>query len=165
LGASALNEIVPKAIALLDEAERPRVTHQAGMKQIETLRANYEAAEVIGQCVPFIDNMAWAYAEADLVICRAGALTIAELAAAGVASILVPFPHAVDDHQTGNAAYLSEFGAALLIQQRDLTPQWLADQLRQLNRTHLLTMAEAARVRALPRATQDVADVVEEVAR
>ena len=165
LGAAALNDMVPKAIALLDPAERPQVVHQAGAKQIDTLRANYAAAQVRGDCVAFIDDMARAYGEADLVICRAGALTIAELAAAGVASILVPFPHAVDDHQTGNAAYLSDAGAALLIQQRELTPDRLAAQLRRLDRNTLQTMAEAARARALPRATQVVADIVEEVAR
>jgi len=150
---------------LIDEAARPMVIHQAGSKQIDALRANYEAAGVVGQCVPFIDDMAKAYAEADLVICRAGALTIAELAAAGAASILVPFPHAVDDHQTGNAAYLADVGAAQLIQQRDLSAEKLASLLKQLDRAQLQTMAEAARGRALPGATQAVANIAEEVAR
>ncbi|GAB3261975.1 UDP-N-acetylglucosamine--N-acetylmuramyl-(pentapeptide) pyrophosphoryl-undecaprenol N-acetylglucosamine transferase [Chitinimonas naiadis] len=164
LGAVALNEVVPKALALLDPAVRPQVLHQAGQKQIDTLRRNYQAAGVAGDCQPFIDNMAQAYAEADLVICRAGALTVAELAAAGVASILVPFPHAVDDHQTGNATYLAEVGAAILIQQRELTAEWLAQRLQELNRNRLLAMADAARTRALPNATKVVADIVEEVA-
>ena len=165
LGAAALNDMVPKALSLIDEAARPMVIHQAGSKQIDALRANYEAAGVVGQCVPFIDDMAKAYAEADLVICRAGALTIAELAAAGAASILVPFPHAVDDHQTGNAAYLADVGAAQLIQQRDLSAEKLASLLKQLDRAQLQTMAEAARGRALPGATQAVANIAEEVAR
>ncbi|QDQ29270.1 undecaprenyldiphospho-muramoylpentapeptide beta-N-acetylglucosaminyltransferase [Chitinimonas arctica] len=165
LGAAALNEVVPQALALLAEDERPQVTHQAGQKQIEQLGRNYADAGVVGECVAFIDDMTTAYADADLVICRAGALTIAELAAAGVAAILVPFPHAVDDHQTGNAAYLAECGAAILIQQRDLNPAWLADRLRELKRPRLLAMAEAARTRALPDATRVVADIVEEVAQ
>ncbi|WP_269531696.1 undecaprenyldiphospho-muramoylpentapeptide beta-N-acetylglucosaminyltransferase [Chitinimonas sp. BJYL2] len=165
LGAAALNEVVPKALALLPEAQRPLVTHQAGQKQIDALRQHYSDAGVAGACVPFIDNMAQAYAEADLVICRAGALTIAELSAAGVGAILVPFPHAVDDHQTGNAAYLADHGAALLIQQRALTPEWLAQQLQTLNRERLLAMATAARAQALPDATRRVADVVEEIIR
>ncbi|HEY9102024.1 undecaprenyldiphospho-muramoylpentapeptide beta-N-acetylglucosaminyltransferase [Chitinimonas sp.] len=164
LGAAALNEVVPKALALLDPAERPQVLHQAGQKQIEALRENYRAAQVEGDCQPFIEDMARAYGEADLVICRAGALTVAELAAAGAPAILVPFPHAVDDHQTGNAAYLAEAGAAILIQQHELTADWLAQRLRELNRDRLLAMAEAARTRALPNATKVVADIVEEVA-
>jgi UDP-N-acetylglucosamine--N-acetylmuramyl-(pentapeptide) pyrophosphoryl-undecaprenol N-acetylglucosamine transferase len=165
LGAAALNEVVPQALALLPEAERPLVTHQAGSKHVDALREHYTAAGVTANCVPFIDDMTRAYANADLLICRAGALTLAELAAAGVGAILVPFPFAVDDHQTGNAAYLADAGAAVLIQQRDLTAQWLADKLRELNRTRLLAMAEAARTRALPNATRSVADIVETLAR
>jgi len=165
LGAAALNDVVPKALALIDEADRPMVIHQAGSKQIDALRANYAAVGVQGLCVPFIDDMAKAYADADLVICRAGALTVAELAAAGVASVLVPFPHAVDDHQTANAAYLAEVGGAKLIQQRDLTAEGLAALLKQSDRTQLQTMAEAARSKAMPGATTTVADIAEEVAR
>lgn len=163
LGAAALNTVVPQALALIAAEQRPLVTHQAGSKQIEQLRANYAEAGVAGDCVAFIDDMAQAYGQADLVICRAGALTVAELAAAGVASILVPFPHAVDDHQTGNAQYLSEAGAGLLIQQRELTAEWLAARLQELNRTRLVSMAEAARNKALPAATQVVADIIEEM--
>jgi UDP-N-acetylglucosamine--N-acetylmuramyl-(pentapeptide) pyrophosphoryl-undecaprenol N-acetylglucosamine transferase len=165
LGAAALNEIVPKALALLPEGKRPRVTHQAGSKHVDTLRQHYMAAGVVADCVPFIDDMTQAYGSADLLICRAGALTLAELAAAGVGAILVPFPFAVDDHQTGNAAYLADVGAAILIQQKDLSAQWLADRLRELDRPKLLAMAEKARARALPRATETVADIVEGVAR
>ncbi len=165
LGAQALNEIVPQALSLIAEAVRPSVTHQAGVKHLDVLRAHYEAVDVIGECVPFIDNMAEAYSRADLVIARSGALTIAELAAAGVGSILVPFPHAVDDHQTGNAAYLGDVGGAIVIQQKALTAQWLADKLRHLNRTELLTMAEAARRLAKPAATNEVADMIESMSK
>ncbi|WP_374352865.1 undecaprenyldiphospho-muramoylpentapeptide beta-N-acetylglucosaminyltransferase [Chitinimonas sp.] len=165
LGAAALNEVVPQALALLPEAQRPLVTHQAGSKHVDVLREHYAAAGVTADCVPFIDDMTRAYRDADLLICRAGALTLAELAAAGVGAILVPFPFAVDDHQTGNAAYLADAGAAILIQQRALTAQWLADRLRELDRNRLLAMAEAARSRALPDATRSVADIVEQVAR
>jgi UDP-N-acetylglucosamine--N-acetylmuramyl-(pentapeptide) pyrophosphoryl-undecaprenol N-acetylglucosamine transferase len=165
LGAAALNEIVPKALALIPAAERPEVTHQSGAKQIDALRANYAAAGVAANAVAFIDDMARAYAEADLVVCRAGALTVAELAAAGVASVLVPFPHAVDDHQTTNARYLADRGAALLVQQSDLTPEKLAALVRSLDRTVLLAMAEKARAAGKPDATEAVARACVELAR
>src|SRR5262245_27754465 len=132
LGAQALNEVLPKAIALL--SDKPRVVHQAGEKHLETLRGNYAAAGVQGELVAFIDDMASRYAEADLVICRAGAVTISELAAGGMASVLVPFPHAVDDHQTANAKFLSEKGAALLIPQSELSAKGLADIIGSLDR-------------------------------
>ena len=165
LGAQALNEAMPRALALLPLAERPRVTHQSGAKQIDDLRAAYAAAGVEAQLLPFIDDMAARYAAADLVVCRAGALTIAELAAAGVASVLVPFPLAVDDHQTGNARFLSEAGAAILLPQRELTPEKLAALLRELTREKLAAMAEKARALAKPEATRAVAEVCMEVAR
>ena len=165
LGARALNEAMPRALALLPLAERPRVTHQSGAKQIDDLRAAYAAAGVEAQLLPFIDDMAARYAAADLVVCRAGALTIAELAAAGVASVLVPFPQAVDDHQTGNARFLSEAGAAILLPQRELTPEKLAALLRELTREKLAAMAEKARALAKPEATRAVAEVCMEVAR
>ncbi|MEN3112427.1 undecaprenyldiphospho-muramoylpentapeptide beta-N-acetylglucosaminyltransferase [Uliginosibacterium paludis] len=163
LGARALNDVVPAALARLPEAQRPKVTHQSGANQLEALEAAYAAAGVKGELLPFIDNMAQRYAEADLVICRSGALTVAELAAAGVASVLVPFPHAVDDHQTGNAGFLSERGAAVLIQQRELDADRLADCLAGLDRARLLAMAEAARTLARPHAAEDVARVCEEL--
>ncbi len=122
LGAQALNEIIPQGMAQLAESELPQIVHQAGEKHIEALQANYAAVGVQAHCVSFIEDMAGAYEWADLVICRAGALTIAELAAAGVASILVPFPHAVDDHQTGNARFLVNVGGAFLLPQTELTP-------------------------------------------
>ena len=165
LGAAALNEAMPKALALLAPEDRPLVTHQAGTRQIEALRAGYQAAGVGGELLPFIDDMAARYAGADLVICRAGALTVAELAAVGVASVLVPFPHAVDDHQTGNARFLADAGAALLLPQTELTPQRLAALLQDMTRERLLTMAEKARSCAKPDATARVADVCAGLAR
>ncbi|WP_374482714.1 undecaprenyldiphospho-muramoylpentapeptide beta-N-acetylglucosaminyltransferase [Zoogloea sp.] len=159
LGAAALNEAMPKALALLAPEQRPLVTHQAGAKQIDALRAAYQAAGVEGELLPFIDDMAARYAKADLVICRSGALTVAELAAVGVASVLVPFPHAVDDHQTGNARFLAEAGAAVLLPQTELTPQRLAALLQEMDRERLLTMADKARGCAKPEATARVADV------
>jgi UDP-N-acetylglucosamine--N-acetylmuramyl-(pentapeptide) pyrophosphoryl-undecaprenol N-acetylglucosamine transferase len=155
LGAQALNDALPKALALL--AEKPLVVHQAGEKHLETLKSNYAAAGVEGQLLAFIDDMAGCYAEADLVICRAGAVTVAELSAGGMASVLVPFPHAVDDHQTANARFLADQGAAILIQQRDLTPQKLAELLGSLDRAQLLEMARKARALGKPDAAQIVA--------
>lgn len=165
LGATALNEAVPKALALIPPDKRPQVIHQSGAKQIEALKAAYAAAGVQGELVPFIEDMAAAYAEADLVVCRAGALTIAELAAVGAASILIPFPHAVDDHQTGNALFLAERGAAWLISQKLLTPEGLANRLGELDRPKLLEMARAARDAAKPAAAEAVADLCEALAK
>ncbi|MBB2915661.1 undecaprenyldiphospho-muramoylpentapeptide beta-N-acetylglucosaminyltransferase [Cupriavidus alkaliphilus] len=165
LGAAALNEVVPKAIALLPQDQRPVVTHQAGARQIDTLRANYTAAQVPAQTLPFIDDMARAYADADLVICRAGAMTVSEVAAAGVAALFVPFPHAVDDHQTTNAQFLSSQGAALLVQQKDLTAEGLAQTIARLTRPQLKDMARLARGLARPEATRRVAEVCSELAR
>jgi UDP-N-acetylglucosamine--N-acetylmuramyl-(pentapeptide) pyrophosphoryl-undecaprenol N-acetylglucosamine transferase len=165
LGAAALNERVPQAIALLAAGDRPRVVHQSGAKHLDSLRAGYAAAGVAADLVPFIEDMAHAYADADVAICRAGATTVAELAAVGVASILVPFPFAVDDHQTTNARYLADAGAALLVQQRDLTAERLADCLRSLTRERLLAMAEKARALGKPDATRAVAEACMELAR
>lgn len=165
LGAQILNETVPQALALLPQGERPEVTHQAGEKNIEALRAGYAGAGVQAELVAFIDDMAARYADADVVLCRAGALTVAELACAGVASILVPLPHAVDDHQTGNAKFLSERGAAVLLPQSELTPENLARLLRGLDRQQLLAIAEKARQLGKPEATRIVADTCKEVAQ
>jgi UDP-N-acetylglucosamine--N-acetylmuramyl-(pentapeptide) pyrophosphoryl-undecaprenol N-acetylglucosamine transferase len=162
LGAQALNETVPRSLALLEP--RPRVVHQSGEKHLESLRAGYAAAGVEGELVPFIDDMARCYAEADLVICRAGAVTIAELSAGGMASILVPFPHAVDDHQTANARFLADRGAALLLGQRDLSAQRLAELLRALDRDALLKMARNARALGKPDAAKIVAQRCMELA-
>ena len=165
LGAAALNEVVPKALALLPQGERPLVKHQAGAKQIDTLRANYQAAGVAAEALPFIDDMAAAYAEADLVICRAGAMTVSEVAAAGVAALFVPFPHAVDDHQTTNAEFLSTQDAALLVQQNELTASGLAQTLASLSRPRLKEMAHQARGLAKPEATRRVAEICSQMAR
>jgi UDP-N-acetylglucosamine--N-acetylmuramyl-(pentapeptide) pyrophosphoryl-undecaprenol N-acetylglucosamine transferase len=163
LGAQALNDTVPRALALL--GERPHVVHQAGEKHLEALRAAYAAAGVHGELLAFIDDMARHYAEADLVICRAGAVTVAELSAGGMASILVPFPYAVDDHQTANARFLAEHGAALLIQQRELSAERLAELLRSLDRPTLLRMAQNARALGKPDAARIVAERCLELAR
>lgn len=141
LGAQALNQIVPQALALIEPAQRPQVTHQSGAKQIDALRELYAQAGVQAELTPFIDDTAQAFAQADLVICRAGASTVTELAAVGVAAILVPFPHAVDDHQTHNARFLSDRDGAWWWPQSQLTPQALADRIMQLDRTELLRVA------------------------
>ncbi|AYH45282.1 undecaprenyldiphospho-muramoylpentapeptide beta-N-acetylglucosaminyltransferase [Azoarcus sp. DN11] len=164
LGAAVLNQTVPQALARLQPAERPIVTHQAGAKQIDALRAAYAAVGVEGELLPFIDDMATKYAEADLVICRAGALTVAELAAVGAASLLVPLPHAVDDHQTGNARFLADQGAAYLLPQTELNAERLAGILAGLDRPRLLDMAAKARALAKPRAAEAVAQVCEDLA-
>jgi len=158
LGAQALNECLPRALALIDAAERPAVTHQAGEKHLESLRKNYRNEGVAAETIAFIDDMARRYAEADLVICRAGATTIAELAAAGMASVLVPYPHAVDDHQTANAKFLADRGAAILLPQERLTPESLATLIRSLDRDALLAMAKKARGMGKPDAARTVAD-------
>ena len=164
LGAQALNESLPLALAQIPGDERPQVVHQSGEKHIEGLKAIYAKAGVSGNLVPFIEDMAGAYAWADLVICRAGALTIAELAAAGVASVLVPFPFAVDDHQTGNARFLAHVGAAILLPQTELNPDTLT-LLRNLSRSQLLEMAQKARELAKPDATVVVAKACAELAK
>ena len=159
LGAAALNAAVPQALARLAPEQRPVVVHQAGERQLDALREAYAKAGVEAEQRAFIDDMAAAYGAADLVICRAGALTVAELAAAGVASLLVPFPHAVDDHQTGNARFLAARGAAYLLPQPELTPERLAGILVSLDRGRLLQMAEHARALARPQAAAQVAEV------
>lgn len=145
LGATALNTVVPKALALFQLVGRPLVTHQSGQKQIAQLHANYVAAGVHANLTPFIDDVAQAMADADLLVCRAGASTVTELAAIGVAAIFVPFPAAVDDHQTVNARYLADQGAALLLQQAQLTPDSLAALLKSISRADCLEMAMAAK--------------------
>jgi len=144
-GAAALNGRGPAALALLARDERPQVTHQAGDKHLDALRERYAQAQVDAECLPFITDMARCYAEADLVLCRAGALTVAELAAVGVASALVPLPGAIANEQTYNAQMLVEAGGAVLIPQTELTPSRLAEFLRGCTRERLLSMAIAAR--------------------
>ncbi len=164
LGAQALNEAVPQALALLPQQQRPHVVHQTGKKNFEAVLQLYAQAGVPADARAFLDDMAQQYAQADVVICRAGALTIAELAAAGVASVLVPFPFAVDDHQTRNARFLSGQGAAILLPQKELSAEKLAQLLRELDREKLRVMAQAARALAKPDAAQAVANVCKEMA-
>jgi UDP-N-acetylglucosamine--N-acetylmuramyl-(pentapeptide) pyrophosphoryl-undecaprenol N-acetylglucosamine transferase len=163
LGAQALNEAVPQSLARLSAPVS--VVHQAGEKHIDALRNNYRAAGVQGELVAFIDDMARRYAEADLVICRAGAVTIAELSAGGMASILVPFPHAVDDHQTANARFLADKGAAILVPQREMSAEKLAGLIASLDRRKLLDMARKARALGKPDAARVVAKRCMEISR
>ncbi|MFC1683851.1 undecaprenyldiphospho-muramoylpentapeptide beta-N-acetylglucosaminyltransferase [Pseudomonadota bacterium] len=164
LGAQALNETVPAALALLDSDSRPQVRHQTGRDKQQLTCDAYQRAGVEADVQPFIADMAEAYGWADLVICRAGALTISELAAAGVGALLVPYPYAVDDHQTRNADFLVSAGAAQLMPQHELNPEGLAECLRGLlgSREKAFAMAQAARKLAQPLATKRVADVCEE---
>lgn len=166
LGARALNETVPAALATLAAEARPRVRHQAGSRTLELAREHYARHGVEADVSAFIDDMAEAYAWADLVICRAGALTVAELAAAGVPAVLVPFPHAVDDHQTTNARHLVDAGAARLIQESALSPAALGELLAELlaGRPALLDMARQASALGRPEAAARVADICLEVA-
>jgi UDP-N-acetylglucosamine--N-acetylmuramyl-(pentapeptide) pyrophosphoryl-undecaprenol N-acetylglucosamine transferase len=158
LGAVALNERVPAALATLPAEARPTVVHQAGATHIDALRAAYAKAGVAAECVPFIDDMAVRYADADLVVCRGGAMTVAELAAVGVASIIVPLPGAIADEQSANARFLVDAGAARMIRQQDLTPELLARELAGLDRARLLAMAVAARKVGRTDAADRVAD-------
>jgi UDP-N-acetylglucosamine--N-acetylmuramyl-(pentapeptide) pyrophosphoryl-undecaprenol N-acetylglucosamine transferase len=163
LGARALNDIVPLALALLPEASRPEVVHQSGAKQIEALRANYAAAGVQAQLTPFIDDTAQAFANADLVICRAGASTVTEIAAVGAAALFVPFPSAVDDHQTVNARFLVDQGAGWLVPQASLSPAYLADLLQHMGRASLLEKALAAKKMQKLEATPSIVAACEEL--
>jgi UDP-N-acetylglucosamine--N-acetylmuramyl-(pentapeptide) pyrophosphoryl-undecaprenol N-acetylglucosamine transferase len=166
LGARALNLALPQALALLPAERRPEVRHQCGARGLDEAREAYAKAGVAAEVVPFVDDMAAAYAWADLAVCRAGALTVAELAAAGLGAVLVPFPHAVDDHQTRNAEALVAAGAAELIQERDLDITRLAQRLDALlhDRAQLRAMAAAARTLAKPDAAATIADACLEVA-
>jgi UDP-N-acetylglucosamine--N-acetylmuramyl-(pentapeptide) pyrophosphoryl-undecaprenol N-acetylglucosamine transferase len=166
LGAQVFNEQLPRALALLPEADRPQVRHQCGEKNLEAAQQSYDAAGVKASVEPFIADMAEAYAWADLVVCRAGALTVSELCAAGVGAILVPFPHAVDDHQTRNGQHMVKAGAAILVPQPRFTPEALADTLKGLSgdREKILGMAQAARSLARPDATERVVNYCLEAA-
>ncbi len=161
LGAQALNEKVPKALSDMTKDLLPNVWHQTGKNKLNATLENYKQVNVDAKVTEFIENMAEAYAWADLVICRAGALTISELANAGVAAILVPYPYAVDDHQTANAKYLTNTGAAIVIQQEQLFPALknTLTELLQTGRSKLIEMAKAARELSKPNATQIVAEI------
>lgn len=164
LGATALNQVVPQALARLEPGKRLVVRHQSGAQHIDALMAAYRDAGVDAQCVPFIDDMAGALSEADVLICRAGAMTVAEVAAAGVAALFVPFPHAVDDHQTANARFLSDEGAAWIQQQSSLTAEWLVDWLSTLTRSELQRVAIQARQKAKPDSARQIADICSQAA-
>jgi UDP-N-acetylglucosamine--N-acetylmuramyl-(pentapeptide) pyrophosphoryl-undecaprenol N-acetylglucosamine transferase len=164
LGARALNEIVPQALALIPREQRPVVAHQSGEKQIAQLQANYAAAGVQAELLPFIDDMAQAFAKADLVVCRAGASTVTEIAAVGAAAVFVPFPHAVDDHQSANARFLVDNGGGWLVQQTELTPAFLADLLRTTDRQELIRRAVCARSMARINATAEIVAACEQLA-
>jgi UDP-N-acetylglucosamine--N-acetylmuramyl-(pentapeptide) pyrophosphoryl-undecaprenol N-acetylglucosamine transferase len=164
LGAKALNDTVPQALALMPLASRPEVVHQSGATQIDALRANYQAAGVQADMTPFIDDTATAFAQADLVICRAGASTVTELAAVGVAALFVPFPFAVDDHQNTNAQFLVTQGGGWLMPQADLSAQSLADFLAGMTRERLLAAAEKAHAQKKTNATREVVMACEELA-
>ena len=160
LGAVRLNEVVPEAIARIAADARPEIWHQTGLANLESAQQGYKDHGVQARVEAFIDDMAEAYSWADLVICRAGAMTVFELAAAGIGSILIPYPYAVDDHQTANASYLVDAGAAIVKQQSELSSEWLGDTVLKLTqqRDRLLNMAEAARSMAKPDAAVQVAD-------
>ena len=161
LGAQALNRCVPQALALLPAGERPQVTHQTGAAQIDAVRAGYFEAGVEAEVLPFIDNMAERLAACDVIVCRAGAITVSELCAAGVASVLVPLVASTTSHQRDNAQWMASHGAALHLPQTELTPRHLADVVAGFTRDALLAMATQARALARPKAAERVADELE----
>ncbi|HEV2610929.1 MAG TPA: undecaprenyldiphospho-muramoylpentapeptide beta-N-acetylglucosaminyltransferase [Noviherbaspirillum sp.] len=164
LGAKVLNESVPAALAQLPAAQRPVVTHQSGRQHIDALRSAYANAQVDAEVVDFIDDMARRYAEADLVICRAGAITVSELTAAGVASVLVPFVASTTSHQRDNAQWMATQKAAVHLPQGELSAERLAAMLRSLDRQACLTMAEAAHALGRRHANETIANILEELA-
>ena len=167
LGAKGLNDLVPKALALIPIEQRPRVTHQSGQAQLDELQDNYLRANVAASCTAFIDDTASAFANADIIIARSGASTVTEIAAVGAAALFVPFPFAVDDHQTTNAKYLVDTTSgdkgAWIEQQADLNPQMLADFLQSLNREELLAKAKIAKTMARTGATAAIVQACEEL--
>ena len=163
LGARALNEIVPQALARIAPDQRPRVTHQSGARQIDALRASYAQAGVAAELTPFIDDTAQAFADADLIICRAGASTVTEIAAVGAAALFVPFPSAVDDHQTANARFLVAQGGGWLLPQHELTAEGLAELLQKTERQALLACAQQAKTMQKLDATREVVAACEEL--
>lgn len=163
LGARVFNEVVPEALARIPEAERPSVVHQTGRGNGAAVAEHYERLGVKAEVVEFIDDMAARYAECDLVLCRAGATSVAELCAAGVPAILVPFIARTTNHQLGNARYMADNGAAIMIEQASLTPEGLASTLSGLDRGQLAELGAKARGLSRPDAASAVADLVEEV--
>jgi UDP-N-acetylglucosamine--N-acetylmuramyl-(pentapeptide) pyrophosphoryl-undecaprenol N-acetylglucosamine transferase len=165
LGAQVLNQVVPRALAQLPKAQRPQVRHQSGAAHIEALRATYAALDVSAELTPFIEDTASAFADADLVVCRAGASTVAELAAVGAAALLVPLPTAVDDHQTHNAQFLASQGAAWLVAQAQLSPAWLAQRLQTFTREGLLDCAQRAKRLQKTDATEQIVAACEDLCK
>jgi UDP-N-acetylglucosamine--N-acetylmuramyl-(pentapeptide) pyrophosphoryl-undecaprenol N-acetylglucosamine transferase len=163
LGAKFLNETVPQAMKLIDLNNRPNITHQSGERQFLDLKNLYESLTVKAKVVPFIEDMAQAFADADLIICRAGASTVTEIAAVGAAAIFVPFPSAVDDHQTHNAMYLVKNAAGWLLPQSELTAQKLATEILKMDRNILLKTAKAAKKMFLPNTVNRIVDACEEL--
>lgn len=165
LGAQILNTVVPQALKQIPENLRPIVVHQTGTVHCESVQKNYNDFQLQAEVIPFIDNMAEQYAQCDVIICRAGALTVAELCAAGIASILIPYPYAVDDHQTSNAKFLSNQDAAILLPQSELTADKLTKLLMNMTREQLLNMSIKARSLAKPQATRVVSETCIELSR
>lgn len=163
LGAQVLNTVLPQALSMIPGHQRPYITHQSGKAHLDALQQAYASYGITGNLVAFIENMAAHYQDCDLMICRAGALTISELATAGVASILIPYPHAVDDHQTANARFLSDHQAAVLWPQSELTAASLAQWLMTCSRAQLQSMATRARALAIPEAAQTVAEACQQL--
>lgn len=165
LGAQALNEVVPQALALLAPEQRPQVLHQSGAAHLDELRARYQAAGVQADFTAFIDDTASAFAQADVIVCRAGASTVTEIAAVGAAAVFVPFPAAVDDHQSANARFLLDAGGCWLVRQADLTPAVLAQMLQNMERPALLERALKAKTMEKTQATALIVAACEELAR
>jgi UDP-N-acetylglucosamine--N-acetylmuramyl-(pentapeptide) pyrophosphoryl-undecaprenol N-acetylglucosamine transferase len=165
LGAQALNQIIPKALSMLSADERPEVVHQSGESQINALKANYAQVGVQAECVPFIQDMAQAFADADLVIARGGASTVTEIAAIGAAAWFVPFPHAVDDHQRHNAEFLSKSGGAWTTVQSEFTADKVVEVLRNTRRPVLQAMAQQAQLKAQTQAVSAIVDACEALAQ
>ena len=165
LGARALNRTLPAAMAMLGGDERPRIVHQTGAADADSVRGAYANASIEAEVLPFIDDMPERYASADVVLCRAGAITVSELAAAGVASILIPLTVSTTSHQRDNAVFMEESGGAIHIPQNDLKAAGLAQLFRSLTRDRLLKMAVSARAQAQPEATSRVAELCEDSVR
>jgi UDP-N-acetylglucosamine--N-acetylmuramyl-(pentapeptide) pyrophosphoryl-undecaprenol N-acetylglucosamine transferase len=165
LGAKALNDCLPDALSKIPEDQRPEVTHQSGKKNIDALRAAYSAAGVNARVLDFIDDMAAEYANADIVVCRAGAITVSELTAAGVASMLVPLVASTTSHQRDNAEWMQAQGAAIHQVQKEMSPEGMAKALQSLTRQQCLTMAKAARAVGRRNANNEIADVLEGLAQ
>ena len=164
LGAKVFNEQVPRALALIDEKDRPNVVHQCGAKATEEVKKLYESLGVKAEVVPFIDDMQSAYEKSDLVMARAGAISVSELMVAGIPSILVPLVVKTTSHQVGNAKYMEQAGAAIHLPQTELTPEKLSGILKSLDRTKLLEMAQKAKALGKPDAANTVADFIEYIA-